>query len=879
MTNADTYRRLPLTISLLCAGMLATWLLLGGRDGPFARWTGLDFHYLFLPLALGGGLLLLNSLLLWAGLTRPAQRIAGRLARAGSPESPGSRLLAVAPLVVRRVPNDLGRMVLALGLISSVALLPATLSQRPGGRDLNFLTEYLEVFTSLAVWGIFLLLPFVLVRAIGEERPVLLEIVRFPRKSLITFAAAYVLLADGGVLDVAFEVQGSGVLVALGVTLGIFYGASVLRNFIHAVQPRRFLPALRAALIIAEVLWLGTLLGAVAALPEAVEPSINVVHSRLNAPPPTPTPTPLPVGASTETHFSLLHGVGLAYPIRPTPSSPVELEPEPPTAELDPETMSAYMGILHNLSNWAVLVLLAFGLVRVVGIFRPTVERVFGFPIARLVILAVVYVTLSETGVVATALGVNFSQAMSILTLALGVSYAGTILRNITGLDIPGRFGPPAARVFGLSGALAQSAAWALAVWVVLNHMPVVNATLLDHSRTRQYGADYLPHFGSLFDLRFTAAALCFATALALSLPRTLVDKTSRRFLPALAALVSCAAGYIIWAAGVSLSSLGHGFVLGGAVVAAGMYSLALSYLATYCINSPNRMLADLAGWLAASKLRGFILGANVAFYGLLLRPVLYDFLWLAALYEYTALLLLMLMVLMRVLNRMRVVDEADGPAAPAGADWSHHLQAIEAKPDRRTELTAALRQRFVDHGEWKPLWTYLMGLLYRGEASLDSIRDACRPLRNSAAGPRFWNLLARWKRNRSRRMTALEESLGSVEQALASSVTPLSAIHEEALREAAIPYIESGAEQDALAVALISAHCQRGDDVGQAVDRWFELLDAPDPSQGWFKLPKLRSGDWSSDRSRRLQMVEGAISQLFSDSMPRRSAPSEMPA
>ena len=253
-----------------------------------------------------------------------------------------------------------------------------------------------------------------------------------------------------------------------------------------------------------------------------------------------------------------------------------------------------------------------------------------------------------------------------------------------------------------------------------------------------------------------------------------------------------------------------------------------------------------------------------------MLRPELYEFLWLAALYEYTALLLLMLMVLMRVLNYMRVVYNATGPATPAWTDWSHHRQALEAKPDRRADLTAALRLRFVNHGEWKPLWAYLMALLYRSEASLDSMREVCRPLRNGAVTSSVWNVLGRRKRNRARRTAALEESLKSVEQALASPAAPLGAIHEDALRKAAVPYVESGTGRDALALALITAHCQRGDDVRQAVDRWFHLLDAPDPSPGWFSLPRLRSNAGQMDRGRRFHLVEGAISQLFVDATSR---------
>ena len=152
MTNADTYRRLPLNISLLCAVLLAAWMLLAGPDGRLAGWTGLDFHFLVLPITLGCGLLLLNRLLLWVGRTGPVWRITRRFAPTENEESVRQRLLAAAPSVVTRLPLDLGRMALALGLLSSVSLLPAAISERPSGPDLTSLNAYIESFNSLAAY-------------------------------------------------------------------------------------------------------------------------------------------------------------------------------------------------------------------------------------------------------------------------------------------------------------------------------------------------------------------------------------------------------------------------------------------------------------------------------------------------------------------------------------------------------------------------------------------------------------------------------------------------------------------------------------------------------------------------------------------------------
>ena len=158
-------------------------------------------------------------------------------------------------------------MVLVLGLLSSLSLLAIALDGRPGGPDLTSLVPYLEPFGSLAVWGIILLLPFVCVRAAAEAWPAIHEVFKFPRARLIAFGAAHLLLTNGGILAVAFDVEGSSVLLWLGLALVLSYGASTLRNVLKVVRPGGDLRRYRTALVIMEGAWVAALLIAVAALP------------------------------------------------------------------------------------------------------------------------------------------------------------------------------------------------------------------------------------------------------------------------------------------------------------------------------------------------------------------------------------------------------------------------------------------------------------------------------------------------------------------------------------------------------------------------------------------------------------------------------------
>ena len=813
MTNVSTSHSLLLEASLLGAVILAAWLLLGGPGGPVAAWTDLDLHYLALPVALGCGLMLLNRLLLLARLTAFGRDAVARLIAVGDERGVGRRLLASAPLALTRLPLDLGRMVLVLGVLSSVSNLPATISARPGGPDLTSLPAYFEAFDSLGVWGAIILLPFALVRAATEARPAMFKVFRFPLARLVAFGAAYVLMADGGVLSVAFDLQGSMVLLGFGLALGLSYGASTLRRVIAAARPDRDPRLRRAALIILEGAWVAALLSSGAALSSAVEPAL---------------------------------------------------------AGLEARQIDAYLAMLGSLSGVAAAVFLPFILVRAIGVYVPMVDRVVGFPAAHLLLFLAVYVVFAPSGVVATALEFNPSQLMVVLTQALALSYAALVLRNISVVGVPGLHGRLAALALGLASLVARAAAIALAALVVLNHLPVINALLLDHSQTYRIGVGVLPGFGSLFEARYIITALCFVTAIALSLPRAHAYEVLGRYSSILAAFVYGTAALLAWVIGTGMANLGHGLVLGGALAGTGMYFMALSHLAVYAERSSNRIIADLSGWLAESRIRALLLGMNIAFYVLLLRPVLYEYLWLAPLYEYAALLVLMLVILTRVVNLLRTEESADSPESPAWTDWSHHRQSLASRPDRRMEITAGLRQAFVERGEWKTLWTYMMGLLHRSGASVESVRKVCRPLRNSASSGTIRSLLGMRKWDQAGRAEALEESLERLGQALSSPETPTGTIGEDDLRGAARVYIESGVELDALAVALIMAHCQRGEGVAQAVERWFYLLEVPDAPPRWYRSLERHSPAATADEGQRLRLVEDAISLLSVGDTPR---------
>ena len=805
---AYTYR-LPLTALLLGAGTVAVFLLFWRLNSPLSTWIGVDLGFLSLPLAVWVCLLLLSRFAMLASRTE-LDGLAWGPAR-----GTGWRLSWALPFA-QRLLSDLAWFALVLGLLTAVPTMTSAISNRPGGPELASFEPYVQVFGSMALWGSVVLAPVAVVRAIAEVRPGFGVLLAPPWSRLTVIGVSYILLANGGVLNVAFGFQGFTYWLALAIALGLAYGALVIRNRLNAPLQARFLFFLRAQLVLIEATWIAVALAAVAVLPSRVESVL--------------------IG-----HFAL-----------------------------DPDTAAAYVKSLGALTSpQAFAVMLPFALVRVVGVFLPTVGRILGFPVGRLALLGIVHVIFSESGVLGVAFGVSFSQLMTALTQALGLSYVASIMGNIGDIGLPGRYETAAKTALSIGSSAAAALAAGLAVWTVVDHLSVANAALLDHEATRYLGRWALPYFSMLVDSRFTVTALGMALTFALSQPWPWRDKavTRRRLL----FNASCfgAGGYFAWMLGIILSPLGHGFVLAGVAVAMGMFALAIGQ-ALQCVAFPySTALTPIVRRLTASRVRMFVLGAAFAFYGLLLRPALYEVLWFAALYEYIALLALLALVLIFVTDLLRRTAAAPTAEVVGWSNWSHHRQTLESKEDPRSALTSAMRQDFLDRLEWKPLWTYLMGLLCRNGVSLEWMYAVCQPLRASAVSSSKLGFLKWRNRRRLGRIVALEDALRRTDSALAATQAPMRPITKDELLRAAAPFVEIGAEVERFVVALIAIHYQQGDDLQRAIDRWFPLLNSPDPSVGRLALPWSRSRARAQMKEERVNLVNDAVTMLFDGATP----------
>ena len=805
MVSVSYTHRLPLAVLLLGAGIAATSLLFWRSNSLLFTWVGVDLGFLFIPLAIWACLLLLSRFEVPVDRRKPDGLAWGRL-------------FSALPFT-RRLLSDLAWFTLVLGLLSAAPTTVSAISNQLDVPELPSLEPYARVFSSMALWGSVVLVTVAVARATAEVRPGFRVLLISPWWRLAFIGASYILLANGGVLNVALGFQGFILWLALAVAVGLAYVALVIRRILNLPLQPRLLLLLRVQLLFIEATWIPIALVAVIVLPSVVEPVL--------------------VG-----HFAL-----------------------------DPGTATAYaesLGVLTSPQAFAVM--LPFALVRAVGVFWPALGRILGFPVGRLALLGIVHVIFSEGGVLWVAFGVSFSRVMAFLTLALALSYAASIIRNIADIRFSGRFGTAATTALSIMSSATAALVAGLAVWTIANHLPVANAALIDHGATRYLGQQALPYFSLLFDSRFTITALGVALTFALSQPWLWRDLavTRRKFL--FDALCYGAAGCLAWMLGVTLSPLGHGFILAGAAVAMGMFTLTLTQVLAYVVLPRSSALTPIARWLVESRVRGFVLGAAVAVYGLLLRPALYEALWFAALYEYIALLALLAMALLFLMNLLRRDAVAPRIQVARWINWSHHQQTLESKEDPRSTLTSAMRQQFLDHLNWKPLWTYLMELLCRNGASLEWMYAVSQPLRASAVSSSKLQFL-KWKnRRRLGRVASLEDALRHTDSALDSAQAPARLVSEDNLRRAAAPFVETGAEVERFVVALIAVHYQRGDDLQRAIDRWFPRLNSPDPPVGRIALPWSRSRARAHGQQERVNLVNSAVAMLFGSATPASS-------
>ena len=803
-TATPSRPRLAFNSVLLVILVMAVPLLVG-TGGVVHSWSGLDLHYLSLPLILAGVLSLLGHMAFWVQRTSLGARMVVQRVCLGE-----QRQVAVLE-VAGRLLVDSAWLALTWGLLASISRIPSTISAQPSGVNVTTAASYLQAFDSLAIWAVILLFPFIIARAISQVWPRVRRSLRMPASRLAVFGLSFVLLTEEGVLHEAFDISGSGVLVGIGVALGLSYAASILRAEVSRAKSPESLLITRASLVLAEAGWMVALLAAVAALPSAVEPAIAQRYSG------------------------------------------------------DLRRLTHYIELSRALFSLSIVILAPFAVAHAASALWPAVRRVVVLPVGRFMALAVAYVLFSGNGVVATELQADLSQFLVVLAFVFALTYLTSLLVDASRSGLAGTIGPTIGSVLPVANAVVVGSVPAILVWAVLSSLPEVGALLLLRSMTRDFAETYAGHFAGLSDVRVTVAGAALILGLTLALPKSL-SPDLRRYQFLLAAAGFNAAACLVWVTGARLSELSHAYTLSGAVASAGLFSLALAQLSGYATTSPNPLVADVGRWLSESRIRGFILGVAIAYYGLVLHPILHEVTPLAALYEYVAVLLLLMSLLFASRKRLRLGAATPYVRPPAWLRWTHHRQRLETKTDPRSVEIGDLQRRFVEGGDWLPVSSYLLGLVVRIEAPIDSVMALCQALRRAALCTRHRPLPGERRRNRARRMSALRESIAAAEEGLTSPRQPTPLVDEALLRDAAEDYILSESDPVCFVATLCVAHFQRGDDLNSAIYRWIPLLGSPKPRPKWYAPPWVRSKIMTREREYRARFVDEVVAVFYGE-------------
>ncbi len=822
-----------LSVVVLAGIAIAVFPLLSS-DGLVTRIISLDFSNIAPWIAMGAILLSLSRAaaiicqVLEARLTRNSSEVDEPDQWSYEDEQGDSQVVdgesneassSSPPLKTTRIAQGalqgVGWAVIASGLLMAVASIPAALSVRPNGPDTETLYRYLGIFASLIKWVVVAGIFFGLLPVAKVQWPAASDALPYPWRPLIALAVAYILLAGDGVLEVAFNFPGGLVLIILALALAVPYLASVLRQVVGLSLPERVQTPVRVLLLVIDIAWIVLVLGIMLSLP------------------------------------------GIVGDIP-------ELQPGGALSSIAP-----YLDIFDTLAFWSIILLSPFIIVRAIAAFRPVVGEVFGFPVGRMILFALALVGFSGNGIPATASSFPIPNLMPAMAAALVISYLTLILRRVAQLGLPPRIAVPMANIPPLIGALMPAISASLVVWALLLSSPLISAPLLDNAATSGVGTTSLPYFAGLFEVRFSLTSFVFVTVLTWSLPDPLWTPARLRVRPMVAAVGFTAGGCLLWLAMAPLSGVGHIFPLLGAIIGAGLLTLGLSQLAGYYMDSPEPLYSGPARWFISSKVRGLIVGAAIAFYGMLLRPLVYETFWFAAVYEWIVVFAVAVWAMFKIRGSLKSFVETAEAAPLNWTGWNRHQQQFEERPDPRRVLMSRWQHRFVESGEWFSLWSYQMGLLSRNNASPQSVQAVFGPLREAVSPqPGGGFLRRRGDKDFRRRETGLAASLRSTEEALSNSAGLPAIVDASAVRQASGTFIETGTDSEAMAATIISAYRRRGADTNTVITLWFPIVNVVNTPSKWFHPPWVRNRTRRRAQERRRRLVEGAISHLSGESI-----------
>ena len=529
--------------------------------------------------------------------------------------------------------------------------------------------------------------------------------------------------------------------------------------------------------------------------------------------------------------------------------------------------------LYYGLLGGAGLVLASMASVDLARLRFPKLGSMFGFPRFRLLSLSLIAILIYQGW--SARYGLLESPLLLGLATAACVSYLANVLRAAEA--VPPRWSP-ASKIFRPSADLCMAASCGVGVWALLSALPNISALLLGQWPNHQFGHTSLAHFSHVFDARNLIAAFSATMLYAVRLPKTVDGCSAPHYILLTKAATYGLTGGLAWLATAKLATLGHGYPLLGTTIGCGLFAMALALLLG-CFTSGWRGLAKVtADWLSQSPSRAFWIGASLVWYGLLVRPLIYDMLSFAPIYEWMAVLSFAVVAFYRMRQTVRAELLPESSEPPLWNNWSRHTPDTQEHGDTRLDALLAPLQHYVDTGEWNYVWRYVLALLLRNQVPLEDISEVFEPMRSChlatsrrrALRKPKQQLLERWRRQ------ALAEAMERAERALAMPKLPLELVDESSLLRTARPFLDVGDNPKNIAVLLAAVYWQKGASIDDAAALWFPLItmdnrDAP-PFEAMSRkiIDRLtrrrgsRRAHWNL--ARRQRMVNGAVAHLFGE-------------
>ena len=172
-----------------------------------------------------------------------------------------------------------------------------------------------------------------------------------------------------------------------------------------------------------------------------------------------------------------------------------------------------------------------------------------------------------------------------------------------------------------------------------------------------------------------------------------------------------------------------------GAVIFAASMSQSLAVGAARSVNADNVLVAGVSRWLTQSRVRALNVGILVGIYAAFLRPLIFDTLNYAALWEWLLGVSIVIGLAMLTGGQINKLRHRAGLERQV-QEWRSHELTVQALPHETMEKLVQSQRTFVETAIKEDLLVYVIGLLNENRVPQARIIEMVRPIVNYSEDP-----------------------------------------------------------------------------------------------------------------------------------------------